>query len=479
MDTREAEYKEKIRANLNNVLTSGFVPELGEHRKGKRSDVHFKGDKVIMIASDRISCFDHVLSRCVPFKGRVLNLFSEDGMSSSADIIPNTLLPSPDVNVVIQRRLKNSGFECVVRGYMWGSLAAEYEAGKRSKCGLEFREGLHRYGCLDDVAFTPTTKAEKGHDLDVSLAEIAKVHGDRIATALRANSVALFRRAQARARKAGMLFIDTKYEFFFDEEGNMYVGDEVNTPDSSRLADNTEYEAKFKLIVKEMASGRWRNVSELLKDKPELKIKEASKQFVRDVLIEAGYKEGMPIPDLTDEQVVETAWRYIDSYEKLTGKRFDFGDNVSPRRRIMRNLVDAGLAYGACVVPIGASEKDSEHWGKLETGLKEAGVPFVKPIYLSAHKQTRQVLDKVVEMDATSIEPLVYLTFAGRSNGLGPVVAGNTNYPVITCPVFSDTATYAVDIHSSLRMPSKLPLATIVDPGNAALFAKRVADMTR
>lgn len=213
---------------------------------------------------------------------------------------------------------------------------------------------------------------------------------------------------------------------------------------------------------------------------PQLKIKEASKQFVRDVLIEAGYKEGMPIPELTDEQVVETSWRYIDSYERLTGKKFGFVQSELPtKRRIMNNLVRAGLAYGGCVVPIGASEKDKEHWGKLEVALKEAKAPFIQPVFLSAHKQTLQLLDYVGDLDATSIEPLVYLTFAGRSNGLGPVVAGNTKHPVITCPAFSDTAAYMADIHSSLRMPSNLPLMTIVEPVNAVLAAKRIIDILK
>ena len=172
--------------------------------------------------------------------------------------------------------------------------------------------------------------------------------------------------------------------------------------------------------------------------------------------------------------------RYILSYEKLTGNEFDFAKSELPtKKRIMNNLMNAGIAYGGCVVPIGASNKDAEHWSKLEKALKESGIPFIQPLYASAHKETKKVLDYVAKMDSTSIEPLVYITFAGRSNGLGPVVAGNTKYPVITCPVFSDAATYAVDIHSSLSMPSNLPMATIIDPGNAALFAKRIIDILR
>ena len=142
----------------------------------------------------------------------------------------------------------------------------------------------------------------------------------------------------------------------------------------------------------------------------------------------------------------------------------------------MSNLVKARLAKGACVVPIGASEKDMPHWNDLMDALEKNDVPCIEPLFKSAHKNTQEVLDYVKGLDEASIEPLVYLTFAGRSNGLGPVVAGNTNAPVITCPVFKDIATYSVDVHSSLRMPGNLPLSVIVDPGNAALAAKRIVD---
>ncbi len=486
--SREEEYKERIRDSLTDVLESGFIPELGGHRKGKVRDVHFSGDKVVMVASDRVSCFDHVLSRYIPFKGQVLNLFNQWAMKNSADVVANAMLASPDPSVIVQKRLANFGVECVVRGYVWGSLASDYEDGKRVKCGVTLPEGLLRYQKLDNPIFTPTSKAETGHDVDLTLEGITKVHGKEKARQVRDISLALFRRGQELAEKAGMIFVDTKYELGLDEQGGLYLIDEANTPDSSRFCSRVEYDKKWSQIAEainkasEMVGFHYEGqpiVSDLLKVRPELKIREESKQFVRDVLIEAGYEEGKPIPELTDEQVVETAWRYISSYERLTGERFKFpADELPARKRIMNNLMRAGLAYGGCVIPIGASEKDAEHWERMRVALAEAQVPFTYPVYLSAHKQTQQVLDYIRKMD-TSVEPLVYLTFAGRSNGLGPVVAGNTNYPVITCPVFKDAATYNIDIHSSLRMPSNLPLMTVIDPGNAVLAAKRIIDMAR
>ncbi|MBN2111842.1 AIR carboxylase family protein [Candidatus Woesearchaeota archaeon] len=479
--SNEKEYKEKIRANLEMVLGSGFIPEIGEHKTGKVRDVHFSEDNIVMVASDRVSCFDHVLSRCIPYKGVVLNLFNQWAMNNTADIIPNVMAESPDPSVIVQRKLKNVGFECVVRGYVWGSLAGDYEKGKREKSGVTLPQGLLRYEKLQEPMFTPATKAEEGHDEDISLERMAEVLGRDMAEKVRDVSVQLYLRGVELAEKAGMIFIDTKFEFGTDEEGNLYLIDESLTPDSSRYCNREEYDAKWSQIAEAMKSGKYANVSELLKANPKLKIREESKQFVRDVLIEGGYEEGKPIPDLTDEQVIETAWRYINSYERLSGNEFSFAATELPnaRQRIMNNLIKAGMAYGGCVVPIGASKKDEEHWKKIADALRENNVPYTAPFFGSAHKETRRVLDFVESMDRDSIEPLVYLTFAGRSNGLGPVVAGNTRYPVIACPPFKDTATYAVDIHSSLRMPSNLPLMTVVEPGNAVLAAKRIIDMVR
>ena len=479
-ESREQEYKEKIKASLDSVLESGFVPELGEHKKGKVRDVHFSGDKVIMVASDRVSCFDHVLSRCIPFKGAVLNLFNEWATQNSAGNVFDARLLSPDVNVIVQRKMQNLGYECVVRGYVWGTLADNYEKGVRVKSGIELPEGLLRYQKLDEPIFTPTTKADEGHDKDVTLEDIAKSHGKNIADDARKMSLKLFQRGTELADKAGMIFIDTKYEFGISEEGILYLIDEANTPDSSRFCSKEEYERKWKQITEEMRKGNYASVSELLRARPELKIREESKQFVRDVLIEAGYEEGKPIPELTDEQVVETAFRYIDSYERLTGRKFDFNASELPtKKRIMNNLVKAGIAYGGCVVPMGASiEKDRGHWEKLEQALKDVRIPYVQPVFLSAHKKTQEVLDYVRRMDE-SIEPLVYIVFVGRSNGLGPVVAGNTTRPVIACPVFKDDVEYLIDVHSSLRMPSGVPLMTVTGPGNAVLAAKRIIDMLK
>lgn len=480
--SREQEYKERISANLNMALASGFIPEFGFHRSGKVRDVHFTQDNVIMVASDRVSSFDHILSRLIPFKGYTLNLFNDWAMDIAEENgIPTARLASPDPNVIVQRKTNNSGFECIVRGFVWGSLAGDYEKGAREKSGIKFGDDLIRYQQLPEPIFTPTTKAEKGHDLDISLDDMIAELGEESALTIKNHAMNLFSAGAAEARAKGKHLLDTKFEFGYDERKSLWVLiDESLSPDSSRYCAVEEYEKKFPQIVDAMRTGNYKNVTQLLKDRPELKIKEDSKQFVRDVLVEGGYKDGKSLPELTDEQVVETAWRYIDTYEQLTGNTFDFAANEIPtaQKRVMNNLVKAGMAYGGCVVPILASEKDMGHWEKLKKALNDAGVPFANPLFKSAHKQTREVLDYVEKMNQ-SIEPIVYITSAGRSNGLGPVVAGNTKAPVIACNPYSDMASYEVDIHSSTRMPSGLPLMVVVDPGNAALAAKRMIDLAR
>jgi len=286
-------YKEAIRKNLNNVLESGFIPELGQHKSGKVRDIHFTsleiGKPIVMVASDRVSVFDHVLDRRIPFKGRILNLLNTWAMKNTGDIIQNASMDSPHANVLVQKYYKNIMVECVVRGYVWGSMAEEYEKGKREVCSVPLKEGLLRYQKLDEPLFTPTTKSE--HDEAMTFEQVSKMVGKELAEKVRDVSIRLYMRGAELAQKAGLLFIDTKYEFGTDENGNLFLIDEANTPDSSRYCSVEEY-GKFESIKKEMSGGGFNSVSELLKQKPELKIQEMSKQFVRDVIIEKGFGYG-------------------------------------------------------------------------------------------------------------------------------------------------------------------------------------------
>jgi phosphoribosylaminoimidazole-succinocarboxamide synthase len=324
----QEEYKEIIKKNLDNTIESGHIPALGEHYKGKVRDVHFiegkePGKKIVMIASDRISVFDHVLDKQVPFKGIVLNRLNTWAFENSKDIVKNASLESPHPSVLVQKYCKNIMVECVVRGFVWGSMAAEYEQGKREVCGVALPEGMLRYQKLDEPVFTPTTKSE--HDEPITFEKMKELVGEETALKAKEISIKLFKRASELAKKQGLVFIDTKYEFGLDENGELTLIDEANTPDSSRYCKIEEYK-KFEKIKQEMQSGNYKDVSELIKEKPQLKISELSKQFVRDVITEKGFSYGSEgeIPKLEEEDVIEVSYRYIKLYEILTGQKFEF-----------------------------------------------------------------------------------------------------------------------------------------------------------
>ena len=211
----ETEYKKIIRDNLYNVIDSGYIPELGSHKAGKVRDVHFTskeiGKPIMMVASDRVSVFDHVLNRRIPFKGQILNLFNKWAFDHLNDIIPNASLESPHPNVLVQRYYKNIMIECVVRGYVWGSLAQGYEEGKRDICGINLPIGLLRYQKLSEPLFTPATKAESGHDENISFEVVEKKLGKEIADKVRDVSIKLYKRGAEVALQRGLLFIYTKY----------------------------------------------------------------------------------------------------------------------------------------------------------------------------------------------------------------------------------------------------------------------------
>jgi len=472
----ESNYREIIRENLENTLGSAYMPEFKEQLSGKVRELFFSEDKVILVTTDRISAFDYILSRRIPFKGAVLTGISAHTMKIAEKVIPTAMIDVPDPNVMVQKRLKNIGVECVVRGYLWGSMAAAYEKGDREFCGRELPDGLIRYQKLDEAILTPTTKAEKGHDEPITFEDTVEMMGTELATKVREISLTLFDLFSKEAAREGLILIDTKYEFGLDDSGKLFLIDEVNTPDSSRFCEKAEWERKITTVRGEMDTGNYENVTELLQEKSELKIEELSKQFVRDILLE-NKRGGTNQPgDLTDEQVVVTSLKYIHLYERFVGEKFVFDTVKNPQRRIVRNLRERGYIDGGCVALLAASPKDRHFCERLIKVLNELDVPYIGPFYASAHKQTIVVLEYLGKLEK-SIEPMVLITSAGRSNGLGPVVAGNTRFPVISCNPYSDNEAYLADVHSSLRMPSKLPLAVIIDPGNAVLFAKRILDL--
>merc|ERR1719456_498556 len=325
---REAEIKAQIKKFLGLTLPECYIPELGEGKKGKVRDIYFKDSNVVMVTNDRVSAFDFVLPTLIPFKGHVLNQISTYTMAATSDILPNALVHNVDPSVVVQKKMKNLNVEFIVRGYLWGSMAAAYEKGDRTFCGLKIPDGLNRYQKLDTPLYTPTTKAEVGHDENMTEAEVEQLIGKEMAQKAKEMALKLYQRGVELMRQKGLILIDTKYEFGLDEEGKLHVIDEVNTPDSSRLCNVEEWEQKYPKIAAEMATGTYKTVTDVMKAKPELKMKEFSKQYVRDALLEMGFnpETAKEAPQLGEEQVVECAARYINIYERVTGETFQFPD---------------------------------------------------------------------------------------------------------------------------------------------------------
>jgi phosphoribosylaminoimidazole-succinocarboxamide synthase len=296
-----------------------FEGQTGFYR-GKVRDVYDFNDKVVMIASDRISAFDVVLPRPIPFKGQVLNQIAAKFLKATKDIVPNWLLDSPDPNVSIGVRCETFPVEMVVRGYLVGHAWRTYKSGIRTLCGVSLPEGMKENEKFPVPIITPTTKAHEGHDEDISREDIiAKgLVSEEKYVQLEKYALALFRRGTEMAAERGLILVDTKYEFG-EKDGVIYLIDEVHTPDSSRYFFIEGYEEN-------LAAG--------------ISQKQLSKEFVREWLIENNFqgKEGQNIPEMTDEKVEEISNRYIELYENVSGEKFIAQSNEDVIGRIENNI---------------------------------------------------------------------------------------------------------------------------------------------
>jgi phosphoribosylaminoimidazole-succinocarboxamide synthase len=285
--------------------TSFQLPGQTAYYKGKVRDVYTIGnDTLVMIASDRISAFDVVLPRGIPYKGQVLNQIAARFLEATRDILPNWLMSSPHPHVSIGRMCVPFKVEMVVRGYLAGHAARTYNSGLRTLCGVTLPEGLKENDQLPNPIITPTTKASEGHDEDISREEIIRqgLVSEAHYVQLENYTRALYQRGQEIANKMGLILVDTKYEFGLVGD-TIYLMDEIHTPDSSRYFYREGYEAR-------QAKGEEQ--------------KQLSKEFVRRWLIENGFqgKEGQHVPEMSDEWLNEISARYIELYEKLTGQAF-------------------------------------------------------------------------------------------------------------------------------------------------------------
>lgn len=290
---------------------------------GKVRDVYtINDDTIVMVATDRISAFDVVLPRPIPFKGQVLNQLAAHFLEKTADIVPNWLQAVPDPSVSVGQKAEPVMIEMVIRGHLVGHAWREYKAGKRELCGQPMPDGLSENDAFPTPLITPTSKAETGHDEDMTEAEILE---QKLATPEEWKQLCdyaqkLFARGQELARAQGLVLVDTKYEFG-RLDGKIILIDEVHTPDSSRYFYADGYD--------KYAAG----------DKSEPP-KQLSKEFVREWLMANGFsgEAGQAVPEMTDEFVDSVSDRYIELYEKMSGQKFDKADNTDVLKRIETNV---------------------------------------------------------------------------------------------------------------------------------------------
>ncbi len=288
--------------------------------RGKVRDIYFFNDLLVMVASDRISAFDVVLPRAIPYKGQVLNQIASKALKATEDIVPNWIETSPDPNVSIGFNCDPYMVEMVIRGYLAGHAWREYRSGKRQICGVPLPDGLKENDRLPQPIITPSTKASEGHDEDISREEILQqgLVSEQDYLKLENYTRQLFARGTEIAAKQDLILVDTKYEFG-QKDGQIYLIDEAHTPDSSRYFYADGYQDR--------------------QDQGE-KQKQLSKEFVRQWLIENGFqgKDNQQIPEMTDEVVNSISDRYIELFERITGDKFVKNEGGDIAERIERNI---------------------------------------------------------------------------------------------------------------------------------------------
>jgi len=302
--------------------TNFDLPGQTNFYRGKVRDVYTLADQLVMVASDRISSFDHVLPRPIPNKGQVLNQIAAHFLAATKDIVPNWVIAHPDPNVTAGHACTPYPIEMVIRGYCTGHAWRTYRDGHRELCGVALPEGLRENDPFPHPIITPATKAEEGHDEDISRADIIKqeIVSEEEYTQLENYTRALFGKGTEMAAERGLILVDTKYEFG-KKDGKIYLIDEIHTPDSSR------YFYKDGYVTRQEKGERQQQLS---------------KEFVREWLMANGFqgKTGQIMPDMPDEFVETVSQRYIELYEILTGKKFQRMDEVNIKSRIEQNILE-------------------------------------------------------------------------------------------------------------------------------------------
>jgi len=311
---------------MNNTITQTDFnfPNQTNLYKGKVRDVYsINNDKLVMIASDRISAFDHVLPKGIPYKGQVLSQIAAKFLDATSDIIPNWMDATPDPSVTIGKRCEPFKIEMVIRGYLTGHAWREYRSGKRTLCGIAMPDGMVENEKFPLPIITPTTKADVGHDEDISREDILKnnIISEQDYVKLEEYTYALFERGTEIAKEKGLILVDTKYEFGKDLNGIITLIDEIHTPDSSRYFYLEGYDERVKNNLPQ---------------------KQLSKEFVRQWLIKNGFqgKENQVIPNMSEQYCNEVSDRYIELYELITGDKFIKEDVSNVLLRVENNILN-------------------------------------------------------------------------------------------------------------------------------------------
>ena len=289
--------------------------------RGKVREVYsIDNDLLIMVATDRLSAFDVVLPRGIPFKGQVLNQTATHFLQATRDIVDNWMIDTPDPNVAVGHRCQPIKLEMVIRGYLTGHAWRVYKSGSRKICGVNMPDGMQEHQKFEEPIITPATKADEGHDEDISYEEILEngIVDRETLDRLYNLTQKLYARGVEMARENGLILVDTKYEFGW-LNGEIVLMDEIHTPDSSRYFYLEGYEDRQEMNLPQ---------------------EQLSKEFVREWLMENGFSGGedQQIPEMTDEFVERVSHRYIDLYETVTGKQFQRPDDGDPLERIRKNV---------------------------------------------------------------------------------------------------------------------------------------------
>lgn len=432
-------------------MTRFATPQLELLHRGKVRD-SFRVDATtrMIVVTDRISAFDHVLETPIPQKGAVLNSLSQFWFERTKSIIPNHCITAVDPQVMLVREAQPIRVEMVVRGYITGSMWRYYEKGKRAFSGIEVPSGLTKNQRLERPVLTPTTKEES--DREITPADIvASGLTDRATyAAMERAALELFQAGSELLAKRGLLLVDTKYEFGLID-GKLALIDEIHTPDSSRF----------------WASDDWaRDPSGCV---------ELDKEYVRQWLLANTVGGKMPMR-LPDEVIAEASRRYLKLLERVTGSPLGLPE-VDARERLYGNLVRGKIIKDGYVVVIMGSPADLAHCEKIAEALKRYGVAVDLRV-ASAHKNGEDVAALAQEYNE-AVEPGAAIAVAGLSNGLGGALAANLNIPVFNCPPYKDQTDLLLNVNSSLMMPSKISAATVLGTETAALAALRSLNLRR